>query len=248
MQGDVKLLTADVAELKPSIFVAVPRVLERIQGGISGKLKAKPWIVQLLMGLAFKWKVSRIKAGASPARVRTCFCILFVCRNRQYRRSCEMCQGVFSCMFIAVANTAHWPGEELMLQSQAAILELSPCPLHGHNHKLHFDSVAGQLMLAAVLFQVLTGEPFNLQPDSSQMLLIGILLAVQAAPLLDKLLFKPFKAAFGGRVRFIVSGGAPLASHVEDYLQAALCCPVFQVYRPSEQLCRCASHTEARES
>lgn len=122
-QGDVKLLTADVAELKPSIFVAVPRVLERIQGGISGKLKAKPWIVQLLMGLAFKWKVSRIKAGASPAR---------------------------------------------------------------------------------------------------------------AAPLLDKLLFKPFKAAFGGRVRFIVSGGAPLASHVEDYLQAALCCPVFQGYGLSE--------------
>ena len=65
-QGDVKLLTADVAELKPSIFVAVPRVLERIQTGIQAKLKAKPWIVRVLMSLAFSWKIRRIRAG-TPA-------------------------------------------------------------------------------------------------------------------------------------------------------------------------------------
>ena len=52
---------------------------------------------------------------------------------------------------------------------------------------------------------------------------------VQAAPWLDAFLFKPFREAFGGRVRFVVSGGAPLATHVETYLAAALCCPVFQV-------------------
>lgn len=51
---------------------------------------------------------------------------------------------------------------------------------------------------------------------------------MQSAPLLDKLLFKTFKQAFGGRVRFIVSGGAPLASHVEDFLAVTLCAPVFQ--------------------
>ena len=52
----------------------------------------------------------------------------------------------------------------------------------------------------------------------------------QAAPWLDGILFKKFKQAFGGRVRFIVSGGAPLATHIEEYLSVALCCPVFQVY------------------
>lgn len=52
---------------------------------------------------------------------------------------------------------------------------------------------------------------------------------MQSAPLLDKLLFNTFKQAFGGRVRFIVSGGAPLASHVEDFLAVTLCAPVFQV-------------------
>lgn len=65
----MKLLTQDVAELKPSIFVAVPRVLERIQGGLSAKLKGKPWIVQVIMNLALKWKMARIRAGASVTRV-----------------------------------------------------------------------------------------------------------------------------------------------------------------------------------
>jgi hypothetical protein len=50
----------------------------------------------------------------------------------------------------------------------------------------------------------------------------------QATPLLDHYLFSTFKGAFGGRVRFIVSGGAPLSSHVEEYLATALCTPVFQ--------------------
>jgi len=52
----------------------------------------------------------------------------------------------------------------------------------------------------------------------------------QATPLLDRLLFKTFKQAFGGNVRFIVSGGAPLASHVEEFLTVTLCAPVFQGY------------------
>ena len=51
----------------------------------------------------------------------------------------------------------------------------------------------------------------------------------QATPLLDRYLFSTFKAAFGGRVRFIVSGGAPLSSHVEEYLATTLCTPVLQV-------------------
>ena len=53
----------------------------------------------------------------------------------------------------------------------------------------------------------------------------------QATPLLDRYLFSTFKKAFGGRVRLIVSGGAPLSSSVEDYLVVALSVPVLQVHR-----------------
>lgn len=78
-QGDVKKLTDDIAALKPTLFVAVPRVLERIQSGIQSKLKAKPWIVRTLVDLAYRWKLSKIKAGVPLQRVwcfRLCYCIL----------------------------------------------------------------------------------------------------------------------------------------------------------------------------
>ncbi|KAK9812539.1 hypothetical protein WJX73_007361 [Symbiochloris irregularis] len=122
-QGDVKLLTQDVAELRPSIFIAVPRVLERMQGGIAQKLKGKGFVVQLLLSLALRYKIAMLHLG--------------------------------------------------------------------------YDAHA-------------------------------------ASPFLDSTLFKPFKKAFGGRVRFIVSGGAPLAKHVEEYLAASLGAPVFQGYGLTE--------------
>ena len=33
----------------------------------------------------------------------------------------------------------------------------------------------------------------------------------------------------GGRVRAILSGGAPLAPDTHDYLKTVLCCPILQV-------------------
>ena len=45
---------------------------------------------------------------------------------------------------------------------------------------------------------------------------------------MDQLVFKKVRAAMGGRVRFIVSGGAPLAPHDEDFARVALG-PLLQV-------------------
>ena len=53
--------------------------------------------------------------------------------------------------------------------------------------------------------------------------------SLQASPLMDRVVFKKTKAAFGGRVRFVVSGGAPLGPSVEEFLNITLCCPVLQV-------------------
>lgn len=47
--------------------------------------------------------------------------------------------------------------------------------------------------------------------------------------LLDETVFKKTSSALGGRVRGIVSGAAPLARHVEDFLKATMGCPVMQV-------------------
>jgi hypothetical protein len=38
-----------------------------------------------------------------------------------------------------------------------------------------------------------------------------------------------FKAALGGQCQAIISGGAPLATHVQEFVQVAMSCPVIQV-------------------
>jgi long-chain acyl-CoA synthetase len=56
----------------------------------------------------------------------------------------------------------------------------------------------------------------------------------KATPILDHLVFSKFKQRLGGRVRVILSGGAPLARHVEDFLRVTMCCPVVQGYGLTE--------------
>ncbi|KAL8103088.1 long chain acyl-CoA synthetase 4-like [Apium graveolens] len=56
----------------------------------------------------------------------------------------------------------------------------------------------------------------------------------EAAPLCDKVVFSKVKQGLGGRVRLILSGAAPLASHVEGYLKVVTCCHVLQGYGLTE--------------
>merc|ERR1711959_470987 len=44
----------------------------------------------------------------------------------------------------------------------------------------------------------------------------------EAAPFMDKLIFNKVKARLGGNVRLMISGGAPLAPHVEKFLRVAM--------------------------
>eukprot|EP00958_Prasinococcus_capsulatus_P029246 scaffold7382_cov406-Prasinococcus_capsulatus_cf.AAC.17 len=52
----------------------------------------------------------------------------------------------------------------------------------------------------------------------------------------DMLVFSKVKAKFGGNVRLMISGGAPLASHVEDFLRVASCSLVSQGYGLTESI------------
>ena len=45
----------------------------------------------------------------------------------------------------------------------------------------------------------------------------------------DRLVFDKIKQRLGGRVRLIVSGGAPLTPALEEFLKVAMCAPVVQV-------------------
>lgn len=47
-------------------------------------------------------------------------------------------------------------------------------------------------------------------------------------------MFKKVKAALGGRIKVVISGGAPLSRSAEEFCKVALGCPVGQGYGLTE--------------
>ncbi|XP_034894608.1 long chain acyl-CoA synthetase 4 [Populus alba] len=62
-RGDVKLLLEDIGELKPSIFCAVPRVLDRVYSGLQQKVSRGGFLTKTLFNLAYSHKFSSMKKG-----------------------------------------------------------------------------------------------------------------------------------------------------------------------------------------
>ena len=50
----------------------------------------------------------------------------------------------------------------------------------------------------------------------------------------DRLIFKNSKAALGGRVRFMVTGSAPISTDVLKFLKICFCCPIVEGYGQTE--------------
>ncbi|XP_028805909.1 long chain acyl-CoA synthetase 4-like [Neltuma alba] len=62
-RGDVKLLIEDIAELKPSIFCAVPRVLDRIYSGLTQKISSGGFLTKTMFNFAYSYKFHNMMKG-----------------------------------------------------------------------------------------------------------------------------------------------------------------------------------------
>ncbi|CAI9775781.1 unnamed protein product [Fraxinus pennsylvanica] len=62
-RGDVKLLVEDIAELKPTIFCAVPWVLDRIYSGLKQKISSGGFIKQTVFNFAYSLKLRNLRKG-----------------------------------------------------------------------------------------------------------------------------------------------------------------------------------------
>ncbi|XP_024391453.1 long chain acyl-CoA synthetase 4 isoform X1 [Physcomitrium patens] len=122
-QGDIKKVPEDIAELRPTLFVGVPRVFDRLTAAIQGRIAAASRTKSLLFNLAYSNKLWWMKNG--------------------YKQD-------------------------------------------------------------------------------------------KASPLFDKLVFNKVRMGLGGRVRLVISGAAPLAGHVEEFLRVIMCAPVLQGYGLTE--------------
>ncbi|XP_028271779.1 long-chain-fatty-acid--CoA ligase 4 [Parambassis ranga] len=66
------------------------------------------------------------------------------------------------------------------------------------------------------------------------------------APLCNALLFRKVKKLLGGRVRMMLSGGAPLSSDTQRFMNVCFCCPVGQGYGLTET-CGAGTITEVAD-
>ncbi|KAJ6806986.1 long chain acyl-CoA synthetase 4-like [Iris pallida] len=62
--GDVKLLVEDIRELKPTIFCAVPRVLDRIYTGLQNRISSGGLLKSTLFNIAYKYKLRNMTKGS----------------------------------------------------------------------------------------------------------------------------------------------------------------------------------------
>ncbi|XVE58060.1 hypothetical protein DITRI_Ditri04bG0140000 [Diplodiscus trichospermus] len=63
-RGDVKLLVEDIGELKPSIFCAVPRVLDRIYSALLQKISGGGLLKKKLFDVAYSFKYYNMRKGS----------------------------------------------------------------------------------------------------------------------------------------------------------------------------------------
>jgi len=61
--GSVKNVMSDINALKPTCFITVPRLLNRIYGVVNKTIASKPIIVRLLFNIACKSKIKRLSSG-----------------------------------------------------------------------------------------------------------------------------------------------------------------------------------------
>jgi len=61
----------------------------------------------------------------------------------------------------------------------------------------------------------------------------------------DKLVFSKVAALLGGKVRYMISGSAPIDGQVLDFLKIAFCCPVLEAYGLTETSGGCSGTVPA---
>ncbi len=56
----------------------------------------------------------------------------------------------------------------------------------------------------------------------------------EETPIMDLLLFNNLRALFGGRIRMMLCGGAPLSKETQEFTNIVMGCPVLQGYGLTE--------------
>ncbi len=76
LQGDITKLVDDIGASKPTLFIGVPRVFDRIYAGVYDKINAAGGLKKKIFNWAFKRKAHFIKAGFPVNEVGDSPCVV----------------------------------------------------------------------------------------------------------------------------------------------------------------------------
>ena len=108
-RGDIAGLVDDIASLKPSLFIGVPRVFERIHGRVVGQIAAAGGLKKLLYSWGYARKLHFMRAGFAHDQATCGSSARAARRSRRTSRSFSRsrcarpsCRSVFMLMLLVV--------------------------------------------------------------------------------------------------------------------------------------------------
>lgn len=69
-QGDATKLVDDIGALRPTLFIGVPRVFDRIHGRVISQINEAGGLKKMLFNYAFARKLAMMNKGFSQSKVR----------------------------------------------------------------------------------------------------------------------------------------------------------------------------------
>ncbi|GLC68457.1 hypothetical protein PLESTF_000693600 [Pleodorina starrii] len=177
--GDVARVADDAAALKPSVFIGVPRVYDRVFETVQHRLSRVNRLRRSIFGAMYDRKRDAMSRGAPPDSPTLRLPPLL---------------GLGGLVGRLLHRNQHQPGQQTPGQAAAGSEE---------------EPVAGGGFGAAHGWGLGLG-------------------------FVDSIVFGRIRRGLGGRLRLVVSGGAPLSRRVEEFLRVTLGCPVGQGYGLTE--------------
>ncbi|KAI9180955.1 hypothetical protein LWI28_009676 [Acer negundo] len=133
------------------------------------------------------------------------------------------------------SSIGFWQGDVRYLMED--IQELKPTMFSGvpRVYDRIYTGISGKIQSGGALSKKLFDYAYNYKLRNME----NGLPQDKAAPLLDSFVFRKIKQAFGGRIRGLLSGAAPLPRHVEEFLRVTSGAPITQGYGLTESCAGC---------